>query len=89
MAARRFDGYDCTREEKKKPSRLVHGGPQTMSAKTKETKKVTAAVSAPQAVNGGRDLLFHLPHCSKDKFPPHLVKMKRTSESKAPHFRKM
>ena len=34
MATGRFDGYDC-----KKKSRLVHSGPQTMSAKTKETKK--------------------------------------------------
>lgn len=43
MATGRFDGYDC-----KKKSRLVHRGPQTMSAKTKETKKVTAVETALQ-----------------------------------------
>lgn len=35
MGTGRFDGYDC----KKKKSRLVHSGPHTMSAKTKETQK--------------------------------------------------
>lgn len=49
---------------------------------------MTAAESALQAVNGCCDLLVHLPLPGKDKFPPHLVKMKRTSESRAAHFRK-
>lgn len=39
VATGRFDGYDCKKKNtKKKKSRSVHSGPQTMSAKTKETK---------------------------------------------------
>lgn len=39
VATGRFDGYDCKKNtKKKKKSRSVHSGPQTMSAKTKETK---------------------------------------------------
>lgn len=39
MATGHFDGYDYKKNiKKKKKSRSVHSGPQTMSAKTKETK---------------------------------------------------
>lgn len=76
MVSTHFDGYDC-----KKKSRLVHSGPKTMSAKTRD-KIVTAVVSTRQAVDGFRDLLFHLPHCIED-VSPDLVKMK--GPLRAPH----
>lgn len=67
-------------KKKFKKSRLVHSGPQTMSAKTKETK----SDSCGECTAGSqRRLWFIVPSASPlwGQVPPDLVKMKRTSEN--------